>query len=287
MIKIKHFVITLFNLNLYSCDKSMNPVCTDVWLKNRFKLFESFCLPSMKHQTAQDYIWLCFFDVGTPKEYKAKIEGYQKEVPQFVPCFLDEQETKNWREYIVKTMVGFLDDKDDYVITTNLDNDDLFHKEALAVIQDRVQSELKTGLYVFTTGLQYFVNQNMLVKMSYPHNHFMSLCEEYNEGKLKTVKFAEHGHIKRMVDHVIEIKDKPYWIETVHGENVGNDVRITSRVHYFLIFKQICLNDYGVDIAFYRFRNLGMTLIFFPYLLITASVRKILKKMSKNFGAVL
>lgn len=282
MIKIKHVVITLFNINIYSHDKSMNPVCTDLWLKNRFKLFDTYCFPSMKQQTAQDYIWLCFFDIGTLKEYKNKIEDYQKEVRQFVPCFLNQQETRHWKEYIIEKVAGLLSDEDDYVVTTNLDNDDLFHKDALEVIQNRVRLESRSGLYVFTTGIQYFVNSNMMIRMSYPHNHFMSLCEKNDCEKLQTVKFAKHGRIKKMVDSVFLIDDKPYWIETVHDKNVGNDVRITSRVRYSLIFHQICLRDYGLNIAFNKYRNIGVCFISMPFLFVSACVNKVINKMLKR-----
>ena len=43
--KYKHFVITLFNLQLWTKDKKNISTRTSEWLEKRFKLFETYCFP--------------------------------------------------------------------------------------------------------------------------------------------------------------------------------------------------------------------------------------------------
>ncbi len=64
--KFKHFVITLFNLKLWTQDKNNVSTRTDEWLEKRFELFENYCLPSLKAQTNKNFVWLCLFDQFTP-----------------------------------------------------------------------------------------------------------------------------------------------------------------------------------------------------------------------------
>ena len=66
----EHFIITRFNLPIYSKTKSGNISSTETkYLDNRFKLFMNYCLPSIKQQTCQNFKWLVLFDINTPDEY--------------------------------------------------------------------------------------------------------------------------------------------------------------------------------------------------------------------------
>ena len=55
---MKHYLLTRFNLTFKEWKTSKNGelVLTDKWLKNRFELFENYCLPSVKNQTYQKTI---------------------------------------------------------------------------------------------------------------------------------------------------------------------------------------------------------------------------------------
>ena len=71
----QHYLITRFNLKKEGWDTSKNniPVLTEEWLERRFKLFETFCFPSVKHQSNQNFTWFVYFDVDTPKVFKDRI----------------------------------------------------------------------------------------------------------------------------------------------------------------------------------------------------------------------
>ena len=59
---IKHYILTRFNLCGRNRDKSKQSTLTKEWLHHRIKLFETYCLPSIKQQTNQNFKWLILFD---------------------------------------------------------------------------------------------------------------------------------------------------------------------------------------------------------------------------------
>ena len=60
--KIKHIVITRFNLKIWQKDKSNKTTLGEDWMEERFNLFERFCFPSLMHQSDKNFRWLCLFD---------------------------------------------------------------------------------------------------------------------------------------------------------------------------------------------------------------------------------
>jgi hypothetical protein len=71
----KHFLLTRFNLRVedWATTKNGDQVLNDAWLMDRFRLFESYCLPSVKNQSNQDFTWFVFFDKNTPDKFKCKL----------------------------------------------------------------------------------------------------------------------------------------------------------------------------------------------------------------------
>ena len=177
----KHFVITLFNLqfgnteekrNYWHKDKRGISTQTEAWLQKRFELFDRYCFPSMRGQTTPDFIWLCLFDSNTPDVYKSKIEKYKEQMPQFCPLFFSAEEAEEFNcsdekervRFIRRAVASFLTKEDMYVITTNLDNDDCFHKDTLKTIQRYFLDSPREVLYSMNLGLQYFVKRKAFLK---------------------------------------------------------------------------------------------------------------------------
>lgn len=278
--KNKHFLITLFNLRLWSIDKSHIATHTDEWLMKRFKLFETYCLPSVQQQTTKEFIWLCLFDAETPQFYKNKIEKYCQQVPQLMPCYFTQEEMSNWEERLKVTIISLLNGAE-FVITTKVDNDDSLHKKMLETIQETFNQEKKLGLYTYIHGLQYFPKTGLLLKMKYPHNHFLTYIEDA-QTDLKTIVHTRHAEARKKATNIIDIANKPYWIEIVHANNVNNDLRITSRIHYSTFWKGVSLKDYGLDIYLNWKHNLYCNLITLPELFFKTAYKKLLRKTNKR-----
>lgn len=239
------FLITRFNLKLYSHDKNNRKTLSKEWLDERFYLFEKYCLPSIKNQTYKDFLWICLFDQGTPDKYKKYISKYEETVPQFIPYYLRADETKNLISYLNNIIEYYAMKMPGPVIQIRLDNDDALQKDFLKGIIAKV-NEQKDDLmiYSFKYGLQYYNQMNFAMQISYPNNHFLALINK-NHASL-------HMNIFQF-NHYLVIKEKrpftcinnkcPMWLEVIHDSNVVNDVRMTLYQHFY---NKTDLDDFGV-----------------------------------------
>ena len=91
-----------------------------------FKLFETYCLPSVKNQSNQNFAWLVFFDIDTPKHYLNKINIIAENYDNFKPVFIDGfKELGNELQLQIELIQVNIDE---FFIITRLDNDDIIHK---------------------------------------------------------------------------------------------------------------------------------------------------------------
>tara|TARA_R110002095_G_scaffold58372_1_gene50048 strand:- start:193 stop:1008 length:816 start_codon:yes stop_codon:yes gene_type:complete len=220
---MKHYLLTRFNLTFKEWKTSKNGelVLTDKWLKNRFELFENYCLPSVKNQTYQDFTWCVFFDIKTPVKYRDKIKIISKNYSNFKPIFIDGNE--NLEKSFIDYINNDLSKNDKYVITTRLDNDDLIHKDFIKTIQslyepiDNMVIDLRKG-YSITLGDPY----SEIREFNSYYNPFISVVESIKE--IKTVISKMHQDWKTST-HIIEYNKYHLWIELIHEENKLNDTK--------------------------------------------------------------
>lgn len=286
--KFKHFIITLFNLKIWNEDKGHRATQTDDWLKQRFDLFERFCLPSVAGQTNRNFTWLCLFDKDTPAVMRQRIVGYESVVPQLRPCFfsadeavefLSHEEATNCR-FIRRTVRTMLSDDEEFVITSNLDNDDALSCDYVERVQQQFLADQRHTLYSFVLGMQYFVRLDAIVHMRYPHNHFLTLVEPA-QGDFHTVQYYGHARARKVLPNV-DISEQPYWLENVHGHNVSNELRITSRVRYTPCLAPVNLKKFGVDKQFSASHNVYNFLIKFPAYFVKIAIWRLKRKINKN-----
>lgn len=124
-----HVLFTRFNVRW--TDAYPYPGHDPAWLRDRFVLFERFCLPSVRAQSCQDFTWLVFFDTETPEPFRHRINEYAKELPVFVPVFVPKfsvdvlTEALGDRQYLAR----------EYLVTSRLDNDDALAANYMARVQ--------------------------------------------------------------------------------------------------------------------------------------------------------
>lgn len=228
----RHFIITRFNVRVGKPqnDKNGNHTNTDVWLKNRIDLFEKYCLPSIVGQTSKNFIWLVLFDKKSIQEYMHKIEAYRAVCPQFQPLFFDELSSDELSEKLIAAISSALTDKDEYLITTRLDNDDAIHIEMIEAIQSWFPKE--NCFLNFPYGYQYDIAQKQTYLLQHcNNNHFISRIESTKE-HFYTVIQCEHTKIDQFAKvYNITVNDNltPVWIETIHDKNILNRVRINAK----------------------------------------------------------
>ena len=136
----QHYLITRFNLKKEGWDTSKNniPVLTEEWLERRFKLFETFCFPSVKHQSNQNFTWFVYFDVDTPKVFKDRILGLSLGYSNFQPQFVE-----NMQAFVPAIQEELNKVNAAYIITSRIDNDDCIAYNYIADVQKRFVEKLK------------------------------------------------------------------------------------------------------------------------------------------------
>ena len=81
------------------------------------------------------------------------------------------------------------------------------------------------------------------------------------------------------MQNIIDIPNKPYWVEIVHSSNVNNDLRITSRIKYGMIWDALNLHKYGLNVDISKKQIREGVLLRFPLLFIRIATFKLLRKI--------
>ncbi|MDR2980585.1 MAG: putative rhamnosyl transferase [Bacteroidales bacterium] len=251
---MEHFILTRFNIRLWTKDKKKKPTQTDDWLKKRFELFERFCLPSIQNQKNKDFKWIVLFDADTPKPYLERIANYEKECKQFIPCMVQATIAKDFMCIFQDEVKKNIGSQCAVLVTTYLDNDDAISCDYIDEVQ-KIANEVLSNTYIsFKYGLQYFVQLNIATQVRYDNNHFISFVENCsNRDTIKTVfGYGSHYYIDQYRDaHVlyIDLKDekKEKWIEIVHDNNVDNEVKATFETQLITDYGKL-KREFGIDI---------------------------------------
>ena len=235
--RICHFILTRFNLLLWTKDKEGNKVRTKRWLEHRFRLFEECCLPSIANQTCKNFEWIVLFDSSTPERYKERIKELQAKCPQLVSVFVEPEKGRYFAQIFLEEVKRRMDDGRggcQRVLTTYLDNDDALNIHFVEDLQRRA-ADLSDGTFVYyRDGYQLFTDHHYLMQIRYLRNHFASVVEAGNPATLKTIYgYGSHYYIDQIKGAKIEfVKDMPMWCEVIHEKNMGNDA-------YFLKAKMV------------------------------------------------
>ena len=235
--RIRHFLLTRFNLLLWDNDKKGNATLTEEWLHRRCELFETYCLPSIMSQKGTDLEWVILFDRDTPADVMERKDRWCEQCPSI--HVVTVQHEMGYRfltvfQRVVARKLRKLSEEGvryDRIITTYLDNDDALSSD----FTERVQAlarEVKVDQPTFITfayGCQYYTDLNIVVRFRYTNNHFLSLVEVPDEQfRVRTVfGYGMHDQLYTFSNcHVqtVSTKEQPAWLEVVHENNVMNDV---------------------------------------------------------------
>lgn len=205
----KHCVLTKFNIKL---GQELQSGLKRSWLEHRIKLFSTFCYPSLRYQSCQDFTWLVLFDSHTPEVFKDIIRQYAK-WSNFIPVYVDAYEMPR---HAISTL---LSPSVRYVITTRIDNDDALAKDYIENVQKQFSGQ-SFQFVNFTRG--YIWNDGLIYIDEQPSNPFISLIEKRDD--FKTVWCIDHTRLKE-IGEIREVFSEPSWIQVVHGKNVSNRSR--------------------------------------------------------------
>lgn len=209
-----HIILTRFNVK--SAGKESKIRLQPDWLASRFRLFETYCYPSVSAQSNKNFKWLIYFDVDTPMEFKEKIAQFEKDLPQMNAYYIDEWTTAAVHEAIT----GLLPSNAEKLLTTRLDNDDGIHSDFVKVLHEFECSE--TDWYFnFPNGLTF--SDGYAYKHEDKSNAFLSRVESVQG--FKTAWELPHPEVLNSgrLSQLTSLSNA--WLQVVHGGNVSNKVR--------------------------------------------------------------
>lgn len=226
MTKFKHILITRFNLpKRWNSDKNGKTILDTIWLKNRFELFENFCLPSIIGQSSTNFEWWVYFDRETEIAYKELIEKNETK-----HTFFKAKYVKSYDDFIVNMPIEIhkysIRNNIDWLITTRLDNDDMLAKDTIAILQKNLQFTNESLLEI-PWGYTLELNSKprpKLRKLKMELNPFISFVEKVEKERvIKGVYFYEHTEW-RDVDRTI-VTNRTQWVQVIHDKNVFNRIQ--------------------------------------------------------------
>lgn len=235
-----HVITTRFNVptSVWTVTRGGAKPLSEEWLKDRFEIFQKYCLPSFKNQSNKNFSWLVFFDVNTPENYKLEIEKIQKEFSPFQPMFVRDFEEMHQKA--LEIISTFFDDATQFLISTDLDNDDLLHRQFIETVQQKFEPkhdfviDLKRGIQLTkTTENKAFINVFYMVA-----NPFVSLVEDKNS--FGTVMKEEHLKYRNYKNYT-SFDSEPRFIQYIHTNNLVNDSEENAERITNLNF-----SDYGI-----------------------------------------
>lgn len=191
------------------------------WLSNRFELFDSFCYPSVRNQTNQNFKWLVFFDSATPQLFRKKINLYAK-WDVFTPCYVDFT-----NDNIINRIIAKTKESSDFLITSRLDNDDALSRDYVQTVLDNFRKQKRSFLN-FNKGYVLDIENNSLYIYNHYSNAFITLIEKTED--FTTVFCDGISHIDLASEGRIEpIHMDPMWLQVVHSKNIKNKIKSGMR----------------------------------------------------------
>lgn len=126
--EIQHFLITRFSIRLTEknseygqIDRFKNNPIKKKYVNYRLKLFEFSCLPSIRGQSSQDFIWIILIDQSLEDIKKHELKELVKNLPNVkVVDFKTSMKLDGLN--LLRPMVN---ESTKYLLTTNIDDDDI------------------------------------------------------------------------------------------------------------------------------------------------------------------
>ncbi|MCB0461782.1 MAG: glycosyltransferase [Flavobacteriaceae bacterium] len=241
---MNHFLITRFNIKSenWKFTKSGALTHTDLWLEQRFNLFETYCLPSVKNQSNQEFKWFVIFDLSTPNAFKNRIETLASSYSNLIVLYTESFQTLKATLY--EAIITNLTPKHNFIITTRLDNDDAIHTDFINCIQLAFKPQHNTIVDVIK-GYQYIVNSNDVRYYTSNYNPFISLIEDTS--MFETVMAKNHEHWKTLPNRIVYNK-KALWLQVVHEDNILNSKINSLKKTYQIDFSAFGLQNLSLKV---------------------------------------
>ena len=217
---MKHFILTRYNCG-WKPDvpiqvKRMTTggqVGAVEWLESRRKLFEAYCLPSIRAQTARDFRLILAVSKDTPTGYFDFLDRWSDINIELHAGSFGEP----FKRSLFDRCGGGL------LLTTRLDNDDAIAPRFV----ERIRSVARTHasdepLLIDVWGHQFLAGKNLFVVENYGMQHASQYCSVLSTtSQYKWVFEDEHGKMPQAIERMVKIRESLY-VTVIHEQNLGN-----------------------------------------------------------------
>lgn len=220
------YLLTRFNLKFWKTAKSGMDTRSTEWLRKRFELFETYCMPSVRNQTYSEFLWFCLFSDDTPQEWLDRLVEIKKQCRQFYPLLLSDKEGEE-HDRVLGRFLDSLHFEGQQVVTLRIDNDDAIGSDFIERAIDIAKSqEEEKAVYWFETGLQYYHHRKVAFHIRSPHNHYPFLVVKHSAlGNNTILAFSHRGIMPECYTKRVLVSEE-MWLEVIHDDNVMNEVRL-------------------------------------------------------------
>jgi hypothetical protein len=217
MTPFRHVLLTRFNLATPGREAAIRN--DPDWLRDRFHLFETYCLATVAAQTNQNFDWIVYFDEATPDEFRKRIETCRS-VREFNAYFTPLFGADGWKRSVLELVA---DDPRSALLTTTLDNDDGLAIDFIERLQIEARRYLNQAPLAFNFQNGFTFKGGALYKHRHSSNAFRCVLEPYGND-LKTAPSFLHIEMARHFK-LVQIAGAGGWLQVIHDRNVSNRVR--------------------------------------------------------------
>jgi len=223
--KVKHYLFTRFNLVFVKnenkpwaervVDQGNLNRFSKIWWTERFRLFNKYCLPSVNSQTTKDFEWIIFVHKDSEQGYLDRLANHATLMKTDFPDF------EAAPVYMKEGCKGY-----DFVITTNLDNDDAVSPSFLEEVRKEFRGEMEYLNVTEGFNLCDYPDNNVYVGKQKFSNPYRSLVEPVSDS-MKSVYHITHGDSAKIAP-VRQIGQNARWLQIIHGNNLSNRFKAYS-----------------------------------------------------------
>lgn len=207
MEKFKHYLLTRYNVGLYSSNP-YNIKDPEEWMSHRLAFFE-LTAKTVAAQKNKNFEWLLFFDENTPEERL-------KEVAHILAPVV-KAGVKGAR--LVRGQ-ALHKPPTPWVITTRFDSDDFLAPEFIEIIQQEFNDQTEV-LDVVGVQLDWATSKYYDTTRHKPNSPFISLVEK--SATMRTVYAETHSTLYGGPGGRL-IGPGPYYIQVIHDRNLMNKI---------------------------------------------------------------
>lgn len=237
--KVDYFLLTKYNVGITTGKYAKRQ---EEWMRDRLELFKRFTLPSVLSQTHPPYKWVLFIDRATdPEQHRLLWDEIYKF--NFINIGLTDSQSiiQDARKYVN------LFRRNNYVVTTRLDNDDAIHKLFFEKIEEQVKNPPKYSQFHFIVNFDWGIVYNPKtwdIRISRQgSNPFISKIEKGSD--IQTVWGFKHTEASRYGQMIrLGEESTPMWIQTVHGKNVSNRMQGSPYEEHKELFNNVDFQRY-------------------------------------------